>query len=131
MFVGRQRKDSADFYRSSNYTFPAPSPQLGYWDHVNQVADYNVQLNYGEKLWMAWYAWWQNDILATGVMSFLLHELVYYGRSLPWMIIDRISFFRKYKIQQVRKLFNVGSNWELSKHRTRCQQRLSNGSVLF
>lgn len=43
-----------------------------------------------------------NDVLATGVMSFVLHELIYFGRSLPWIIIDAIPYFRKYKIQQVQ-----------------------------
>jgi len=50
---------------------------------------------------MAWYAYIGNDVLATGIMSFLMHELVYFGRSLPWMIIDRIPYFNKYKIQNV------------------------------
>lgn len=43
-----------------------------------------------------------NDVLATGIMSFVLHELIYFGRSLPWIIIDAIPYFRKYKIQQVQ-----------------------------
>lgn len=34
-------------------------------------------------------------------MSFLMHELVYFGRSLPWVIIDRIAYLNKYKIQNV------------------------------
>lgn len=42
-----------------------------------------------------------NDVLATGIMSFVLHEVIYFGRSLPWIIIDAIPYFRKYKIQQV------------------------------
>ena len=44
----------------------------------------------------------ENDTLATGIMSFVMHELVYFGRSLPWIIIDRIPWFRRYKIQSVR-----------------------------
>lgn len=43
----------------------------------------------------------QNDVLATGIMSFVMHEVVYFGRSLPWIIIDRMKFFNKYKIQHV------------------------------
>jgi methylsterol monooxygenase len=50
---------------------------------------------------MAWYAYIGNDVLATGIMSFLMHELVYFGRSLPWIIIDCIPYFNKYKIQNV------------------------------
>ena len=30
-----------------------------------------------------------------------MHEIVYFGRSLPWMIIDHIPYFNKYKIQSV------------------------------
>ena len=43
----------------------------------------------------------QNDTIATGIMSFVMHEFVYFGRSLPWMIIDAIPFFNKYKLQNV------------------------------
>lgn len=50
---------------------------------------------------MAWYAWMQNDVLATGIMSFLMHEIVYFGRSLPWIIIDTFGIFKNYKIQSV------------------------------
>lgn len=46
----------------------------------------------------------QNDVLATGIMSFVMHEVVYFGRSLPWIIIDRMPYFNKYKIQPVRHL---------------------------
>jgi methylsterol monooxygenase len=43
----------------------------------------------------------QNDTIATGIMSFLMHEIVYFGRSIPWMVIDAIPYFNKYKIQNV------------------------------
>jgi len=43
----------------------------------------------------------QNDVLATGILSFVMHEVVYFGRSLPWIIIDAIPYFHKYKIQKV------------------------------
>ena len=43
----------------------------------------------------------QNDTLATGVMSFAMHEIVYFGRSLPWIVCDAIPYFNKYKIQNV------------------------------
>ncbi|EON96620.1 putative c-4 sterol methyl oxidase protein [Phaeoacremonium minimum UCRPA7] len=64
-----------------------------------EVSKYNVQLNVVERLWAAWYLWMQNDTLATGIMSFVMHELVYFGRSLPWIIIDAIPFFNKWKLQ--------------------------------
>lgn len=43
----------------------------------------------------------QNDTLATGIISFVMHEVVYFGRSLPWIIIGMIPYFNKYKIQDV------------------------------
>jgi hypothetical protein len=44
----------------------------------------------------------QNDVLATGIMSFVMHEIVYFGRSLPWIFIDTLGLFKNYKIQNVR-----------------------------
>ena len=77
------------------------SPPETYWGNFDEISKYNVHLNVFERLWAAWYAYMQNDVLATGIMSFCMHELVYFGRSLPWMIIDRMKWFNKYKIQNV------------------------------
>lgn len=40
-------------------------------------------------------------MLATGIMSFLMHEIVYFGRSLPWIFIDSLGLLKSYKIQNV------------------------------
>jgi methylsterol monooxygenase len=56
-------------------------------------------LNVFEKAWMNWYLYWGNPIIATGIMSFVMHELVYFGRCVPWMIIDRMPSMNKYKLQ--------------------------------
>lgn len=45
----------------------------------------------------------QNDVLATGIMSFLMHEIVYFGRSLPWIFVDSLGLLKNYKIQDVSK----------------------------
>ncbi|KAK1766794.1 methylsterol monooxygenase [Phialemonium atrogriseum] len=76
-----------------------------------ELSKYSVQLNYAERLWAAWYLWMQNDTLATGIMSFVMHELVYFGRSLPWIIIDAIPAFNKYKIQN-QKVPTWKEQWE-------------------
>lgn len=89
-----------------------PHTQNTYWHEFHEISKYNVQLNYFERLWAAWYAFMGNDVLATGIMSFLMHELVYLGRSLPWMIIDRIPAMNKYKIQNVSAVaVCVGVDW--------------------
>ncbi|KAI3261420.1 hypothetical protein CBS147308_9743 [Penicillium roqueforti] len=70
-----------------------------YWGQFEEIGKYNANLNVAERLWAAWYAWMQNDVLATGIMSFVMHELVYFGRSLPWIFIDTFAMFNRYKIQ--------------------------------
>lgn len=76
-------------------------PPVTYWGQFEEISKHNAHLNVAERLWAAWYAYMQNDVLATGIMSFLMHEIVYFGRSLPWIIIDTLGLFRKYKIQSV------------------------------
>ncbi|KAF1813052.1 putative C-4 methyl sterol oxidase Erg25 [Eremomyces bilateralis CBS 781.70] len=76
-----------------------PGLSGGYWNQFDEISKTNVSLNYFETLWLTWYVYMQNDVLATGIMSFVLHEVLYFGRSLPWVIIDCIPAMRKYKIQ--------------------------------
>ncbi|OBT50276.1 hypothetical protein VE04_08756, partial [Pseudogymnoascus sp. 24MN13] len=54
-----------------NATIAVPT----YWDQYNGITHYNGEtLNVFERLWAAWYAYMQNDVLATGIMSFVMHE---------------------------------------------------------
>jgi methylsterol monooxygenase len=76
-------------------------PSATYWGQYEEITKFNTDLNIAERLWAAWYAWMQNDVLATGIMSFMMHELVYFGRSLPWIFIDTLGWFKSYKIQNV------------------------------
>lgn len=101
----------ASFRNSTAFAFPPPET---YWATFDQVTRQYVQLNVFERLWLSWYAFMQNDVLATGIMSFVMHEVVYFGRSLPWIIIDRIPAFNKYKIQNVRLLNALQPNWHRS-----------------
>ena len=80
----------------------SPPPET-YWGQFDEISKYNVHLNYFERMWAAWYAYMQNDVVATGIMSFVMHELVYFGRALPWIVIGKIPYFQKYKIQNVRR----------------------------
>jgi methylsterol monooxygenase len=34
-----------------------------------------AQLNWFEEQWMAWYLWIGNPLIATGIASFILHEV--------------------------------------------------------
>jgi hypothetical protein len=88
--------------RNATAVLTSPSALDTYWASFEEISKYNVSLNYFERLWLAWYTYMQNDVLATGIMSFVMHEAVYFGRSLPWIIIDAIPWFNRYKIQQVR-----------------------------
>lgn len=86
---------------SSFVDMALPHATHSYSYHFSEISQTIPHLNYFERLWAAWYAFMGNDVLATGIMSFLMHELVYFGRSIPWMIIDRIPAMNKYKIQNV------------------------------
>ncbi|KAG8730215.1 C-4 sterol methyl oxidase, partial [Ceratobasidium sp. 414] len=57
------------------------------------------KLNWLESYWAAWYLWVGNPIIATGLMSFIMHEVVYFGRCVPWIIIDAMPYFRRWKLQ--------------------------------
>lgn len=100
---------------NSTLVFTGVTNATTYWGHMDQVSHQYSNLNYVERLWLAWYAYMQNDVLATGIMSFALHELLYFGRSIfPWMIIDCIPYFRKYKIQS-QKLPSAKEQWQCAK----------------
>ncbi|KAJ6083796.1 hypothetical protein N7467_007931 [Penicillium canescens] len=85
-----------------------------YWGQFEEISKYNTQLNVAERLWAAWYAWMQNDVLATGIMSFVMHEAVYFGRSLPWIFIDTLGLFNRYKIQG-NKIPSLREQWDCAK----------------
>ncbi|GAA5859694.1 hypothetical protein JCM5296_004482 [Sporobolomyces johnsonii] len=73
------------------------------------------QLSWFEQAWASWYSYIGNPIIATGIMSFLMHELVYFGRCLPWMAIDHFGWFRQYKIQD-NKVPTAKQQWECTKY---------------
>ena len=39
-----------------------------------------------------------------------MHEFVYFGRSIPWIIIDALPYFRRWKLQDVPSLVHPRSN---------------------
>lgn len=73
-----------------------------------------TNLSWMEKLWVDWYLYWGNPVIATGVMSFLLHEIVYFGRSIPWIIIDSMPSMRKYKLQPT-KIPSAAEQWRCTR----------------
>jgi len=81
----------------------------------NTISEVNTHLSIPEKLWATWYAWWRNDTLATGIMSFVMHEFVYFGRSIPWIIIDAFPYFRRWKLQDT-KIPTIGDQWTCTKY---------------
>ncbi|KAJ3565519.1 hypothetical protein NP233_g7580 [Leucocoprinus birnbaumii] len=82
-------------------------------EQLYQGTDFS-SLNWVEKQWAAWYIWIGNPIIATGLMSFLLHEIVYFGRCIPWIIIDAVPYFRKWKLQP-GKVPTPQEQWECTK----------------
>ncbi|KAJ7074642.1 hypothetical protein C8F01DRAFT_1101287 [Mycena amicta] len=73
-----------------------------------------ASLSWLEQHWAAWYIYMGNPVFATGLMSFLLHEIVYFGRSIPWIIVDAIPYFRRWKLQP-NKIPTAKEQWECTK----------------
>ncbi|KIY66983.1 hypothetical protein CYLTODRAFT_422927 [Cylindrobasidium torrendii FP15055 ss-10] len=71
-------------------------------------------LSFLERQWVNWYVWIGNPVIATGLMSFLMHEIVYFGRSIPWIIIDAIPYFRQWKLQAT-KVPTPAEQWECAR----------------
>lgn len=59
------------------------------------------EFNWLETKWEQMYEG-RNPLIVTGVFAFLMHELVYFGRFIPFLICDFIPYFQKYKLQEVR-----------------------------
>ncbi|GAA95707.1 uncharacterized protein L969DRAFT_615736 [Mixia osmundae IAM 14324] len=72
-------------------------------------------LNWLERQWAAWYVFIGDPVLATGIMSFLLHEVFYFGRCVPWIIVDRIPAMKRYKIQE-DKVATPEQQWKCTKY---------------
>ena len=75
-----------------------------------QLTDVIAQLEAAEaaahaKLTRGW-AWildtFSHFVIA-GPLTFVFHELVYFGAWMPWLLLDQIPFFQKYKIQPDKK----------------------------
>lgn len=96
----------------SNYTHIASS---SFPDIFHLISDANPSLSVFEKAWAAYYAYMQNDIIATGLMAFLLHECVYFGRCIPWIIIDMIPYFNKWKLQD-EKQPSAKDQWQCTRY---------------
>ncbi|EJD06589.1 C4-methyl sterol oxidase [Fomitiporia mediterranea MF3/22] len=73
-----------------------------------------TSLSWLELKWAQWYLLFNDPAIATGVMSFLLHEIVYFGRCIPWIIVDSIPYFRRWKLQP-NKLPTALDEWECTK----------------
>ncbi|CAO3683275.1 unnamed protein product [Umbelopsis vinacea] len=57
-----------------------------------------ADLSWAERNWVTLYEG-RNEIVVTGMVAFVMHEVVYFGRYLPFFICDFIPAFQKYKLQ--------------------------------
>lgn len=90
------------------------TPGTSFLDTVSNVGAFAPQLNIAERLWAAYFVYIGNDVLATGLLMFVYHEAMYFGRSLPWIIFDMLPHFRRYKIQD-QKEPDFKEQWECMK----------------
>ncbi|SAM00218.1 hypothetical protein [Absidia glauca] len=71
----------------------------------------------------------RNPLLVTGLFAFAMHELVYFGRFVPFLLCDFIPYFEQYKLQP--KHVNTGDDyWKCTKH-VLYQHFLYEGPLIF
>jgi len=83
------------------------------YDSLYPATDFS-SLSWLEQQWVAWYVKIGNPVVATGLAAFLLHEIVYFGRAVPWIIIDSMPYFQKWKLQP-KKIPTAAEQWECTK----------------
>ncbi|KAF9187843.1 C-4 sterol methyl oxidase [Haplosporangium sp. Z 767] len=58
----------------------------------------------------------RNEALVTLAMLFISHEIIYFGRCVPYLIADQIPSLQKYKIQQ-KQIQNTAQNqWKVFRY---------------
>lgn len=70
----------------------------------------SVELNWVETKWEEMYEG-RNPLVVTGIFAFLMHEIVYFGRFIPFLICDFIPYFQKYKLQPVSRYKKRGEGF--------------------
>ncbi|KAK8140183.1 C-4 methylsterol oxidase [Apiospora sp. TS-2023a] len=84
---------------------------------VSYAASHHPEFSTMEQYWWAHYTYWQNSIISTGLLAFWSHELVYFGRNIPWIVADALpSVFGRYKIQGAAKQPTAAQQWECVKY---------------
>ncbi|KAJ1961527.1 C-4 sterol methyl oxidase [Dispira parvispora] len=81
------------------------------WTHSGNVAETH-ELNMAEQWWQSLFIN-RNEWLVITVVSFIMHEVVYFGRFLPFWLCDFVPALRKYKIQD--KDNTPGMLWKCTK----------------
>lgn len=68
---------------TTNMSFNATTVAAAAAAHASQLSSQSLyanidltKLSWLEQMWAAWYIWIDNPIIATGLMSFLLHEVI-------------------------------------------------------
>ncbi|AMD18542.1 HBL360Cp [Eremothecium sinecaudum] len=105
---------SSTFANSTISALVGQGQGLSFNDILSNIRSVQPHLNLLEQYWATWYTYMDNDVLATGLMFFVLHETMYFSRSLPWLIIDQIPYFRKYKLQPT-KIPSAKEQWHCLK----------------
>lgn len=71
----------------------------------------------------------RNPLLVTGLLAFIMHEIVYFGRFLPFWACDYIPSFKQYKLQP-SKVNTSADIWKCTKQ-VLYQHVLFEGPLIF
>ena len=71
--------------------------------------------NFLERKWVEIFDGTERPAVRLAIVLFLWHEFVFVTRYIPYMIADRIPYFRQFKIQDVSIFIAV---WLASRHQS-------------
>ncbi|KAJ2760436.1 C-4 sterol methyl oxidase, partial [Coemansia sp. BCRC 34490] len=72
---------------------------------INSVIPSGYTPTWAERMWFSLFNG-RNEAITFGIIAFAVHQIVYYGRYLPYYICDYIPAMQKYKLQPDKEISN-------------------------
>lgn len=79
--------------------------ELGSVGSLDRMVPQGYTPTWTERTWLSFFEG-RNEAITFGIIAFLVHQTVYYGRYLPYLICDYIPAMQKYKLQPDHQISN-------------------------
>ena len=86
-----------------NATEPPTVMELTFGDVVAQLEKAEALVHGKMTAGWSWILDTFSPFIIAGPLTFAFHEVVYFGAWMPWLLLDQVPYFQKYKIQPEKK----------------------------